>query len=493
MPEAPGWERPSRLLRGSALALAIFYPVLYLVLATVRIRHPFELEWMEGGSLDHVRWILSGHRLYGPPSLEFIPFFYAPLYYYVGAAAESLLGPGFVPLRLVSILSSLGCLALIGGLVKRETGSLFATTLAVGLFAATYRLSGAWLDVARGDALFLLFLLLAVFLARSGGTGTGGVLAALFLGLAFFTKQTALLPAAFLCLHALLRGRRFGAVFAGIVLLLIVGGSLLLDWIHGGWFGYYTFVSPSRHPLVPRAFVLFWTRDVFARLGIASVLAALYFVPTTRQGRDARFYACVAAGMTGAAWLSRANVGGYDNVLLPAYAALSILFGLGIHAAREAVDDWPSGKRGTVETVLALACLIQLAGLLYNPLLQIPTAADREAGRRLVRRLAAIEGDVFLPGHPYLLALAGKATHSHFVAINEILTHGTPAVRARFGAELRAAIDDRRFAAIVLDSPGWFRDDVGRRYRDAGSVFDDDVFWPVTGARLRPDRIYLPN
>jgi hypothetical protein len=289
-------------------------------------------------------------------------------------------------------------------------------------------------------------------------------------------------PAAFLCLAVLLRSRRRAAVLALILLALIAGGWLVLDRVHGGWFSYYTFVSSSRHPLEPRIFVLFWTRDVFARLGIASVLAVLYLVARRREdkGDAVGFYSCVAAGMMGAALLSRANVGGYDNVLLPAYAALAILFGLGVHAAQEGA-------------LLLFACLVQLAGLLYNPFLQIPTARDRDAGRRLVQRLAAIEGEVFLPGHPYLLTQAGKPGHSHYVAINEILTHGTPEVRLSLAAELRGAMEKRRFAAIVLDSPLWLRDDVERYYRDGGPVQGDDAFWPVTGARLRPERIYLPN
>ena len=87
---------------------AVLYVVVFCVIVVSRISYPYELEWMEGGSVDHVKRILSGLQLYVEPDLQFVPFIYTPVYFYVSALFSKLLGIGFFPLRMVSFLSSLG-------------------------------------------------------------------------------------------------------------------------------------------------------------------------------------------------------------------------------------------------------------------------------------------------------------------------------------------------------------------------------------------------
>ena len=152
----------SRFFRYTLLAVATLYVAVYLILVFFRIQYPFELEWMEGGSVHQVIRILSGQKLYVSPSLEFVPFVYTPLYFYISASISRIIGAGFVPLRLVSFISSLGCFFIIFLFVKRETKSNFFGILAASLFSATFRRSGAFFDIARVDSLFLFFLLTAL-------------------------------------------------------------------------------------------------------------------------------------------------------------------------------------------------------------------------------------------------------------------------------------------------------------------------------------------
>src|SRR5690242_13004900 len=70
-----------------------------------RISFPYELHWMEGGSVDHVRRILAGEPLYVPPSIDFVPYTYTPWYFYLSAFVSRIIGIGFIPLRLVSIVA----------------------------------------------------------------------------------------------------------------------------------------------------------------------------------------------------------------------------------------------------------------------------------------------------------------------------------------------------------------------------------------------------
>ena len=128
------WPAAGRPARGLALLAAFGFVGAYVWLALQRMDDPFEPEWMEGGSQGHVARILSGEPLYGPPTLEFTPFIYTPLYYQVGAWLAPFLGEGFFPLRLVSWLASLGCFALLAAFVLRETHDRVAALLAAGAF-----------------------------------------------------------------------------------------------------------------------------------------------------------------------------------------------------------------------------------------------------------------------------------------------------------------------------------------------------------------------
>ncbi|MFZ5912223.1 MAG: glycosyltransferase family 39 protein [Chloroflexota bacterium] len=139
---------------------------------------------MEGGSLVQVSRILAGKPLYVQPSFEFIPQIYTPLYFYISALASLFLGNSFLPLRFVSIVSSLGILVLIFVLVRQQTGSKVSGFLASGLFFSTYKLSGYWFDIARVDSLALvLFLISLYFFLRNTPTSCG--LGGIFLALSF--------------------------------------------------------------------------------------------------------------------------------------------------------------------------------------------------------------------------------------------------------------------------------------------------------------------
>jgi hypothetical protein len=155
-------------LRVVVQAAAVLYMLVYVVVACARLSYPFELEWLEGGSLQQVDRILSGRPIYARPDLSFVAFFYTPAYYYVAAAAATLIGPGFLPLRLVSLLASLGSLAVIFSFVRRDTGRVPPALMAAGLFAATFAASGGWFDLARVDSLYVCLLLLAAYVLRFG-------------------------------------------------------------------------------------------------------------------------------------------------------------------------------------------------------------------------------------------------------------------------------------------------------------------------------------
>jgi hypothetical protein len=489
------------------VAAALGFVGIYLVIAVIRIGYPYELEWLEGGCVDHVLRVLDGRSLYAEPSLEFVSYIYSPLYFYVSAAAAWLFGIGFFPLRLVSLLASVGSFAVLFLLVRRETGSSFWGVLSAGLFAATFRVCGAWFDLARVDTLFLMFTLLGIYVLRSRRTVPGSLLAALLLAAAFMTKQTALLIAAPLGLYCLLARKGWDRIaFAGSLGTFVLASTWIFDRWTDLWYRFYVFDLPGRHAIV-------WSlTPVFLRDGLAPILLALLFsiyylaAGFRREKLDATlFYGSAFAGLVGSGFLSRLHWGGYDNVFLTSSASIAILFGLGGHALHRRITGGsltaPAGGRVLLATLALYAAILgQFAALVYDPRAQLPSAEDREVWDRLVGLLAEMEGDVFVPAHGYVAVQAGKRGHAQGLAYHDSMRWSDPALGAQMREEIRRTIAERRFAAIVIDSR-WdvlralgFGPVLDRHYRKLGEVqARPDVFWPRTGMPTRPDSIWVPR
>lgn len=495
----------TRALGYLVLAGAGVFVVTYAVTALGRMSYPYELEWLEGGSVDHVRALLSGRPLYAEPSLEFTPFVYAPLYYVVCAGVAKMIGVGFVPLRLVSFLSSLGCFLIVFALVRRETNSRAAGAIAAGLLAASYKLNGTWFDVGRVDSLFLLLLLAGVYALRFGEGALSHVLAGVLVSLSIFTKQTALVLAVPLGVYCVAFGRGWlRMAFPATVALVVAAATLTLDAASGGWFRYYVFGLAWKHGLNLGQTYMFWVYEVAVPFTVALGLSVIAIGAMFREGktRDGAFYLLLFAGMISASWFTRMRQGGFVNVLFPAHAVLSILLGMGVarlaprmlgRPASESTDESERQAHGSAlyETLIAFLCVLQFVGLVYDPRARTPTAADARAGDRLVETLRAVDGDVLIPHHGYLAALAGKATFVQAMPVEAMIELGDPGVFAAFQDSLATAIRGGRFAAIVLDAP-WHIEDIERRYELRGPVFaEEEVFWPVTGVPTRPELLYV--
>lgn len=468
------------------LAASLYYVGIFLFMAWYRIPYPYELEWMEGGAVDHVRRILSGNQLYGRPTLHFTPFIYPPLYYYVSAIASELMGVGFLPLRVISSLASLGCFAIIFLFVKRETGSYSCGTLAMCLYAATFRISGAWFDIARVDSLFMLFVLASIYVVRFVGGTVGLVVSATLMFGAFLTKQTALLIAMPLSVAWLLIARRWGRIVYPATFGILVGlSTVLLDWVSEGWYRYYVFQLPGEHR-VARSFLLygFWVDDIAKRLTIATVVSVYFLVDRARRRESVVFWSALFAALVGSAWLSRIHSGGYSNVLLPGFAALAIYFGMG-------VGSLLNRYKGYATWILGV-CILQFGLLFYPPLAQIPTYEDRAAGERLVGVIRSYGGDVLVPFHGYYGTLAGKRTYAHEQALGDVFRGKDGPLKVELEAEIAGALEKREFEAIILDRRWRYMDRIARGYEERGPVFESGgVFWPVTGWRIRPQVVYV--
>ena len=439
---------PDRWLRGAACLLSVFFVLLFLYVALRRLHYPFELDRMESGMMTSVWRIVHGRPLYSAPSMEWVPFLYAPAFFYLSAALSRVTGLGYSTLRLVSILATLGSFATVYAIVFRETRRHTAALLSVGLFACLYDFCLGWYDVGRVDSLSVFLFLLALYATR----WTNPIIAACFWLLAFHSKQT-FLPFGILAFVPLWRAPRRMLAGMGAFGLMAWISIRALNHASSGWYSHYAFGTTRELVFVPRNAVLFLPLDIVRPLPIVVVIllvATLLHPPKLRSSATA-FYGFMTVLLLGAIGFVRAHTGANINAVIPAYAWLSILAGLAIHR----ILDWlpsPSANLSPrnvqlASTALWLALCTQLVAHIYQPGRWIPQRSSLAYRNALLDAVRSTPGDVWLVNHSYEGILAGKPVHPETDALDAVLGLPYPPTVAEFNR----LIAERHFAAIVTD------------------------------------------
>lgn len=466
-PTAATWSQ--RLCR-LVLVLSAFWGATWLVLALIRLPYPYELEWIGGAMRDHCEQVLAGKPLYVPPGPGWFPYEYPPLYFWVSAATVRLTGCGtFVAMRAVSILSTLGCTALIALWVRRaivrtdregsqRIGNLWGW-IAAGIFLATYRFTGAWYDAERLDMLFLVLSLLGIYLLvcateNRGQEPASGArillvcLSAAAFSLAFLTKQQAVLF--MVGAGAALLWRREGRpllAFCLTVLLLCGAAVKGLNTATQGWFVYYCFHIPLSNGTHLNLALQYLFGDlplyapVFALL-VAPLLARKKSTENAAPDQGTRanavLIAMTAMGLLGSL-LSRAHWGGDQNVLMAGFIVLEV-------AGCIAAGRWSAAYPARARLPLYALLLAQFLTLIYRPDLQVPHAANRAAGAAFTASIQKLqqEGEILCLDH------GGLTTPAHFqmMGMMDVLN-----AEKRFPDSFLKALETHRYAAIVADEP----------------------------------------
>jgi len=463
----------SRCLVVVALGLGALAALAFVFALFQRLPYPHELEWMEGAMVDHAARVANGLPLYCAPGPEHVPFLYAPMFCWIGGLVMKCGGDGLLTLRIVSAASSIGTALLIGHLVRRETGRVANGLIASGLFVAGHGWLAWWYDLARNDPLFVLLVVACAVVLRLGGPRRWTTAAALATA-AFLAKQTALMWLPAIAVGAAFLDWRMALRFAGATL----GGiGLAIGWMHlasDGWSTFWLFEMPRHHGWNGAQKLGFWTGNV-PRIAPLVLLACLGFVAECRAGRwrSALFFAAFGSGGLLASWLSLLHVGGFDNVLVYAFAAACVVGPI-------------AATNGRLATVLAPALFVVQFGLLGDAAWQrdplrtlLPQPAHRRAHDELLAFVRQAPGPVWIPAHGGITARADRGAFAHGQAIFDLLQvlprtadgmfdlaalvererlaglspRAQEAVTGFFDRTL-AAMRERRFAAIVVDEVG---------------------------------------
>ena len=490
----------TRRLSGDAALVAVgLTPVaVYVVIALQRIGYPYELSYFEGSTVEVTARVVAGLPLYGPPTTDFTPWPYPPLYFWLGAAVSQVNGLSISSLRWVSFGASLIVLVLIALIVRRAGGSAVAGIVAAGVYAASYRVSGAWADTARVDSLLLALLLGAILVGLRARSWAGGAAVAGLLFLAFLTKQNALVVAVPVLCWLLAYRRSTGIWATGTLVVAVAVSTWIGDSVTDGWYSPSVFGQLLGQPWAPQWLAGFWLLDI--ALPFAMVIALMVWLlrrirhgpaigPTRwrRDGDTAYLLACVT-GLLLAGWAGRIHDGGYANVAMPAHAAVALSFGLVVASARRRPEF---SRRAALTIAAALAVQFAVMSLWRTQVL--PTDTDRNAGDSFIATVARHPGRVLIPSHPYYLRLAGLPTHASAIAIQDALRSNT----GRVCVAVRAILpwDLTGVDAVVLDNQGeatLFGDQLTRDFTlVSAAVIPTGVFVPVTDTPSRPTLLFV--
>lgn len=465
-----------------------------------RIGYPYDLEWMEGGLLTHAQRIADGSGIYVEPSVEFIPFLYTPLYPGLIGMLSPFFGISYWVGRALSIAATFGICLLLVLMVRRESDastrklSMVGGMCAIGFFAATYPWVEGWYDLVRADSLFMLMVVGGLWGLRNWARDPGleGVAklacAAALLGLSFFAKQTGILFVATGGFMVLALNWRRIPIYVGVTGLLGLGGTWLLNKMSGQWFWVYIYETHQHHDFNMDRFYksfgnMLWHFPLMtAVIAIGVLLMLVTLLAKRRLPAAARglalwtpvFAVAVVVGAIG--WGTEFA---HFNAYIPAMLFGALCAGLAVPSIADCIAIWVADASLTAavwprRAGMAAGFLLatQLALSTWSPSKFIPSEAEYQAGHQLVHTLREVEGDVFIPYHPWYARLAGKDTKVHLMGLRDMSTGKVWDIKG-----LDQALKTHQFGAIVFDNRP-----VGRELRAMHRYYRMDDYLPSTAS-----------
>jgi hypothetical protein len=489
-----------------------------------RAGFPLDLEWMEGGVLLHAQRIAHGQGIYVPPTVDFIPFLYTPLYPALLALLSFVAPLGYLMGRLVSIAAFTTAVAMIAvtatgeGTDRLRKGFALGVGLAgAGAVAASFAFTGYFYDLVRADSSLLALEALTLWLAYRGKGWKSAVLAGVLIALGFFTKQTATVMGIAIGVGLLVSSPKRGLVYGAVAAVVLAAGLGLLVKTSHGWFWTYIFKLHQSHAFRKDAVTdIAWpfTHQFCWPMFVALVLATLGLALSRRLRRaDAILWATAIAGEV-AALVGFATQWADSNAFIP--AVFFPAFAAAVMVARLCDVALEGRKWGAILVAAASVLLLggqslhtaqpaPVRGQARSPVLRgwpslgkaftpvtsaVPSAQDRIAAGRLLAELRDLPSPLFIPFHTYYAVLAGKQPFVHRMGVHD--------VEAALGRAkgLDEAVDNQRFAAIVLDwksYPGeWPYLD--SRYHVVHEFHEGvDSVRTFAGAQTSPRQLLLPN
>jgi hypothetical protein len=492
-----------------------------------RIPFPFDIEWMEGGTLVSAWRLQQGLPIHGAPALDYIPFIYPPLYPAVVAFLANFFPLDYTLARSVSASSSLlSAGALFYGSIRLGARVPLALGIAT-CFLGTWDDCGTFYDMIRVDALTIALLGWALVLGaheKAVGTVVGGIL----LALAFMAKHNAAMwgfpmVAGIFFLYGRQRALLFTAASAGPALLFTLWYSYLTDWQFLDWL----LGVPSAHGIKLERLVSGISKIPYLKeklnLKVAdgaqlefwnalpiSVTLGLLFPQWLYQGGKKAIYwsGAMVVGVV-ACSLMRGHTGGFINVLIPMYWLESLWPVLVLAMLAERWKDsteWRTPKlaAGLITLLVALQVLQGGGAWSYRKtpwkLLDsdfwkshytryLPTERDWKDAQKFIEELKTLPEPILITHAPFAAIQAGKQPSFSLICLWDIDYKAGPYYP--YVKQIEKAMKEHYWATIVLPN-----DELGfglkKHYHQTRSL-KSSVPDTLVGWEVRLKAVWEPN
>jgi hypothetical protein len=247
-----------------------------------------------------------------------------------------------------------------------------------------------------------------------------------------------------------------------------------------------------------RKVIDFFKVDLFKNIPVILIFILgwiLYEIRTYRRQPASLFWPLVLLSALISSISMRSKYGGYINALIPSVSVSLILYGI--------IAGRILNKRGNesmfrifLRFLLYIATVLQFALMAYNPVTQLSTRDDYQAGRNLLQTISSFKGDVYLPFHSYYSVMAGKKMYAHKMPIEDIYV-GFPQLLPQ---DLFNKIKQKEFSAIIYDweikpeTQNPLEKAILQAYPFSKQIpyRSEKTFLPLAGAPFRPRFIFLP-
>lgn len=453
-----------------------------------RLFVPFDLEWQESAHLAVAKRILEGKPLYTIPSFEYVPFLYAPVFFYVSALAVAMLGASLTTIRLVSIIFCVLTAVLIYKTIKRETKQVEWAIIGVGLYAACYAITFGSYDLPKVDTLFVYLVLLGAYLLRYQTSKKSRLLVGVIFTLAFLTKQSALFIIAPLIIYDFLLQPKRGLVLALTTGLTLAITLFIMDKASGGWSTYYLFEITSK-AANSQEWVKFGTlwEDYAAKVGGLIILAVVFWIGCIKKVTVYESWFVFSLSAVFLSWVGRAS--GFYNVLVPGYLALCLVACLAAGSNTQA----SKAQKSLVNLILIGQFLLLFVWSVKLPFANLlPQANQKQAVLALHSIISQTQGEVYIPFLGAPPPFVHKTAYPHIGAVQDIfITYSIYAPKLL--DEFNHAIEEQYFALIAMpcDTQKTRVDimtNLDEYYVKIDSEFEENVF-----IAMPPTCLYVPK
>jgi len=227
-----GTSGKSIVLGIAALALAAFFVALHLSTLPSKLRYPGELNFIEGMPMAEMIHLRQGVPIYAPASAEgYDATNFGPLYYLLGARLVDPDRPAYFPLRVLSLIGTLGAAVCAGVMARWLTGSWLAAVMAPLLFLSygfVFRHGAS----ARSDMVALFLVFAGFALAHRFCASRALLWAAPLMIVGFYYKQQFIAgPIAVLVFLLLEKRFRLAAAFAALMTAGVLSMLALFQFV----------------------------------------------------------------------------------------------------------------------------------------------------------------------------------------------------------------------------------------------------------------------